>query len=216
MSWITEINELFHGILIIEMHLYVCYTSNMTRETSEWEFSSKFDQTHTTCDFLMILKILISRLRCVLIKVRTKLCRKVYLVSQIWGSLAYNNRFWKGVFWFEPFQFNWVTKEWPVNVSILLVALQGCLHKTCMGPKVQKLLWARTGWPTLGHYGINVGCPMLTERLRWAKAVGLAWASPHWACLGLVWAGPSPLCPQKASMGPAGACLQGDLCKAND
>ncbi len=25
---------------------------------------------------------------------------------------------------------------WPVNVvCILLVALQGCLHKTCMGPK---------------------------------------------------------------------------------
>ncbi|CAM4295959.1 unnamed protein product [Leuciscus chuanchicus] len=41
------------------------------------------------------------------------------------------------------------------------------------------------------------------------KAVGLAWASPHWACLDLVWAGRSPLCPQKASMGPAGACLQG-------
>ncbi len=41
------------------------------------------------------------------------------------------------------------------------------------------------------------------------KAVGLTWASPHWACLDLVWAGPSPLCPQKASMGPARTRLQG-------
>ncbi len=28
------------------------------------------------------------------------------------------------------------------------------------------------------------------------KAVGLACASLHWACLGLVWTGSSPLCPQ--------------------
>ncbi len=108
------------------------------------------------CDFLMILKTLISMLRCVWLKLELNSAGK-------WISWArfedpwpiWNNRFWKGLFWFEPFQFNWVAKEWPVNVSILLVALQGCLHQTCMGPKVQKLLWARTGWPTLGHHWIN-------------------------------------------------------------
>ncbi len=106
-----------------------------------------------------------------------------------------------------------MTKEWPVNVSILLVALQGCLHKTCMGPKVQKLLWAQTGWPTLDHYGINVGCPIVWAAHREPAVSPKLWASPGQArtepVLGLVWAGPSPLCPQKASMGPAGACLQG-------
>ncbi len=87
----------------------------------------------------------------------------------------WNNRFWKGVFWFEPFQFNWVTKEWPVNVSILLVALQGCLHKTCMG---QKLRWAQTGWPTLANYGINVGSPIVWAAHREPAVSPNLWASP--------------------------------------
>ncbi len=46
--------------------------------------------------------------------------------------------------------------------------------------------------------------------------MGLAWASPHWACLGLVCAGPNPLCPQKASMGPARTCLQGTISYLDD
>ncbi len=165
----------------------------------------------------MILKTLISMLRCVWLRLELNSAGKCISWARFEDPWPiWNNRFWKGVFWFEPFQFNWVTKEWPVNVSILLVALQGCLHKTCMGPKVQKLLWARTGWPTLGHYGINVGCPMLTERLRWAQSCGPRLGKSALGLFRLVWAGPSPLCPQKASMGPAGACLQGDLCKAND
>ncbi|ROL54917.1 hypothetical protein DPX16_12786 [Anabarilius grahami] len=59
--------------------------------------------------------------------------------------------------------------------------------------KVQKLLWARTGWPTLGHHGLNVGSSLVWAAHSEPKAVGLAWASPHWACLGLAWAGPSAL-----------------------
>ncbi len=63
----------------------------------------------------------------------------------------WNNRFWKGLFWFESFQFNWVAKEWPVNVvCIPLVALQGFLHKTCMGPKDTKVALGPNGLARTG------------------------------------------------------------------
>ncbi len=65
-------------------------------------------------------------------------------------------RFWKGVFWFESFQFNWVTKKWPVNVNIFLF-ITGLPTQNLHGPKGTKVALGRTGWPTLGHHGINVG-----------------------------------------------------------
>ncbi len=123
------------------------------------------------------------------------------------------NRFWKGLFWFEPFQFNWVAKEWPVNVvCIPLVALQGCLHKTCMGPKDTKVALGRTGWPTLGHHRINLGSPLVWPAHRGPAVSPKLWASPGQARIGpvLVWCGLAlALCARKK---PAWA-PQGHVCR---
>ncbi len=91
-------------------------------------------------------------LRCVWLRLELDSAGKCILWARFEDSWPiWNNRFWKGLFWFEPFQFNWVAKEWPVNVVFIpLVALQGCLHKTCVGPKDTKVALGRMGWPTMG------------------------------------------------------------------
>ncbi len=67
---------------------------------------------------------------------------------------VWNNRFWKGLFWFEPF--NWVAKEWPVNVSILLVAYRAAYTKPAWAQRYKSC-----SGPTPGHHGINVDSPLV-------------------------------------------------------
>ncbi len=75
-----------------------------------------------------------------------------------------------------------MAKEWPVNVvCILLVALQGCLHKTCMGPRYK----SSSGPERAGHHGINMDSPIV-----WAAHREPAVSPKLWASSGQARAGP--------------------------
>ncbi len=64
--------------------------------------------------------------------------------------------------------------------------ITGLPSQNLRGPKGTKVALGPTGWPTLGHYGINVGCPIGWAAHREPAVIPKLWASPGQARTGPV------------------------------
>ncbi len=94
-----------------------CYTSNMTREIT---FLQSLAPTLIKLTHLWFSNDPEDMLRCRWLSLELNSAGKWLRFEDPWP--IWNNRFWKGVFWFDPFK--WVVKEWPVNASILHVSIR--------------------------------------------------------------------------------------------